>query len=226
MIKKAELRTGMKLRRNDGVELITMIDIPDVKHNTFKSYFLLNPESKIIDPSKYTQNLNYDIYHPQLHICMAFVMEDYKSSPFSPETKWVKYNEPIQLDESDLKRYFKKYDASNYVYHEKPMLSDLHTGLKVEFRNCEKYICMTDVVDITSNSYKNFLLPVNSNGRSFLFEEYNEDLSHKVNSDYDIVNVKIVASNYSAFKPNSLCRDYIPITPTQDDINGYINRYC
>lgn len=226
MIKKAELRTGMKLRRNDGVELIAMIDVPDMKQNSFKSYFLLNPESKVIDPSKYTQNLNYDIYHPQLHIYMAFVMEDYKSNPFNPEIKWVKYNEPIQLEESDLQRYLKKYDASNYFHHDKPTLSDLHTGLKIEFRNCEKYICMTDVVDITSGSYKDFLLPINSNGRSFLFEEYNDDLSHKENSDYDIVNVKFVTSNYSAFKPNSLCKAYVPIVPTQGDINNYILNYC
>lgn len=216
----------MKLRRNDGVELITMIDVPDTKHNTFKSYFLLNPESKIIDPSKYTQNLYYDIYHPQLHIARVFVMENYKSNPFSPETKWVKYNEPIQLDESDLNHYLEKYDASNYYLHEKPTLSDLHTGLKVEFRNCEKYICMTDVVDITSGSYKDFLLPINSNGRSFMFEEYNDDLSHKENSDYDIVNVQIVTSNYSVFKPNALSKDYVPIVPNQEDINKYIINYC
>lgn len=216
----------MKLRRNDGVELITMIDVPDMKHSTFKSYFLLSPESKIIDPSKYTQNLNYDIHHPQLHIRMAFVMENYKSNPFSPETKWVKYNEPVQLDENNLNKYLRKYDAANYHHHQNLMLNDLHTGLKVELRNGEKYVCMTDVVDITSNEYKDFLLPMYGNGRSFLYEEYNEDLSHKQKSDYDIMNVDTVISNYSAFKPNSLCKAYVPIVPTQEDINNYILNYC
>lgn len=226
VIKKAELRTGMKLRRADGAELITMIDVPDTKYNTFKSYFLLNPESKTFEPTKYTRNLNYDMHHPQLHIDKIFVMEDYKSNPFSTETKWVDYDKPIKLDEHNLNNYMKKYNTINYYHHQNLMLSDLHTGLKVELRNGEKYICMTDVIDIISCTYKDFLLSMHGNGKSFLFEEYNDDLSHKENSDYDIVNVKIVTSNFSAFKPNALCKNYVPIVPTQEDINNYIINYC
>lgn len=106
MLKKEDLRTGMKVKTKNGNEYIVMMDVPIKEKNTYFAILMSMDRVNFI----LIQNDTYDdslqcIKDDEFSIAEVSVLKS-QASCFSELAEWEKCEEPFEVSQDSLNEYF------------------------------------------------------------------------------------------------------------------------
>lgn len=112
MIKKEDLRTGMKVKTKNGNEYIVMMDVPVKEKSTYFAILMSMDRVNFL----LVQNDTYDdslqcIEDDEFSITEVYVLKS-QASCFSELAEWERCEEPIEVSQDALNEYFTRLTQS------------------------------------------------------------------------------------------------------------------